>query len=154
MKKKTNSDENGIAKLAADEQTPPEKKDVVAPAETDAKPEVKPDDKPAVKPEEKKPEEKPVAVAPAPEPEAPPKPQLSREEFAEIADKFGDAIASKVMRDGGDYGSAMATAFDAMKVENEKLRAKVAELNGQPTNGTPVAMTNAATKETLFKTGK
>ena len=154
MKKKTNSDENGIAKLAADEQTPPEKKDVVAPAETDAKPEVKPDDKPAVKPEEKKPEEKPVAVAPAPEPEASPKPQLSREEFAEIADKFGDAIASKVMRDGGDYGSAMATAFDAIKVENEKLRAKVAELNGQPTNGTPVAMTSVATKETLFKTGK
>ena len=163
MKKKTNSDENGITKLAVGEPTPPEEKDVTAPAETVARPDEKPDDKPAVKPDEKKednPDDKPAAVAPdapTPEPskpEADQKPQLSREEFAEIANKFGDVIASKVMRDGGDYSTAMAVAYDATKAENETLRAKLAEATGQPSNGKPVTMTKVAEKATLFKTGK
>ena len=159
MKKKTNSDENGAVKLTGDELTPPENKDVIAPAEPVAKPEDKPEDKPEEKKDEK-PDDKPGAVAPdAPipeplKPEATPKPQLSREEFTNIADKFGDAVASKVMRDGGDFSTAMAMAFAATKVENEKLRTKVAELTGQPTNGTPVAMTSATDKVQLFKTGK
>lgn len=79
---------------------------------------------------------------------------LTREEFSRIADKFGDAVAAKVMRDGGDYNTAMELAFDALKNENETLRAKVAELIKQPANGTPVAMTSAQPKATLFKTGK
>ena len=79
---------------------------------------------------------------------------LSREEFSRIADKFGDAVAAKVMRDGGDYNTAMELAFDALKKETETLRAKVAELTKQPVNGTPVAMTSAQAKTTLFKTGK
>ena len=107
-----------------------------------------------------------VSVEPAPAVEAKPpevevdKPvasevkALSREEFSRIADKFGDAIASKVMREGGDYSTAMALAFDATKTENETLRAKVAELNGQPTNGTPVAMTSAKGPAKLFNSGK
>lgn len=153
MSKQTNSEKIGAAKLAEDEDTPPEKKDVPAPAEPVAKPEDKP---PAVAVEPTKPEAvKPEPEKPEPDkPEAPEKPQLSREEFARIADKFGDAIASKVMREGGDYSTAMALAFDATKTENETLRAKVAELNGQPTNGTPVAMTSAKGPATLFKTGK
>ena len=148
MKKLTNSEQNGEAAPVVDEVTPPEEKKVVAPAETVAKPEEKP---PAVADEPKKPEEKPPEE---PKPEDPPKPQLSRKEFAAIADKFGDAVASKVMRDGGDFSTAMALAFDATTAENEKLTAKIAELNGQPTNGTPIAMKDAKGAPTLFKTKK
>lgn len=115
-------------------------------------------------------EVKPVEVAPAAvepaaveakppevkvdEPAAPEVKSLTREEFSRIADKFGDAVASKVMRDGGDYNAAMELAFDANKKENETLRSKVAELTKQPANGTPVAMTSVQPKATLFKTGK
>ena len=148
MKKLTNSEQNGEAVPVVDETTPPEEKKVPAPAETVAKPDDKP---PAVADEPKKPEEKPPEE---PKPEDPPKPQLSRKEFAAIADKFGDAVASKVMRDGGDFSTAMALAFDATTAENEKLTAKIAELNGQPTNGTPIAMKDAKGPATLFKTGK
>ncbi|MFA5423466.1 MAG: hypothetical protein WC374_06365 [Phycisphaerae bacterium] len=88
------------------------------------------------------------------EPAAPEVKSLSREEFARIADKFGDAIAAKVMRDGGDFSTAMELAFDATKKENETLHAKVMELSKQPTTGTPVAMTSVQPKATLFKTGK
>jgi len=159
MKKKTNSDENGIAKLADGEDTPPEDKEVTAPAEPGAKPE----DKPAAdvvepskpesdKPEDKKPEdEKPEAD----KPEAPEKPQLSREEFTRIADKFGDAVAAKVMRDGGDFSTAMQLAFDSSQVENEKLHKEVEKLNGKPSTGTPVTMTSEnKAPVSLFKTGK
>jgi len=45
-------------------------------------------------------------------------------------------------------------AFDAAQKENEALRAKIAELNGQPTNGTPIAMKDAKGAPTLFKTKK
>ena len=143
MKKLTNSEQNGEAVPVVDEVTPPEEKKVPAPAEPVAKPDDKP---PAVADEPKKPEEKP--------PEEPPKPQLSRKEFTAIADKFGDAVASKVMREGGDFSTAMAMAFDAAKAENEKLNAKIAELNGQPTNGTPIAMKAAKGPAKLFNTGK
>jgi len=148
MKKLTNSEQNGEAVPVVDEATPPEEKKVPAPAEPVAKPEDKP---PAVADEPPKPD----AVKPEPDkPEAPEKPQLSRKEFTAIADKFGDAVASKVMRDGGDFSTAMALAFDATTAENEKLTAKIAELNGQPTNGTPIAMKDAKGPATLFNTKK
>jgi len=143
MKEQTNSEKTGVAQEAADKKTPLEKNNIPAPAESVAKPE----DKPAAvadglsKPELQK-------------QDAPQKPQLTREEFSRIADKFGDAVASKVMRDGGDYNTAMELAFDALKKENETIRAQIAELNKQPVNGTPVAMTSAQPKATLFKTGK
>ena len=149
MKKLTNSEQNGEAVPVVDETTPPEEKKVPAPAETVAKP----DDKPAAvapdppKPEAVKPDE-PV------KPEAPEKPQLSREEFSRIAEKFGDAIASKVMREGGNFSAAMELAFDATQKENEKLAAKIAELNQQPTNGKPIVMKDAKGPATLFKTKK
>jgi len=144
MKKQTNSEQLGDAKPAADEATPPEEKKVPAPAETVAEPVVEPAAV-AVEP--------PKVVEPD-KPEDPPVPQLSRKEFTAIADKFGDAVASKVMRDGGDFSTAMAMAFDAAKAENEKLNAKIAELNGQPTNGTPIAMKAAKGPAKLFNTGK
>lgn len=92
--------------------------------------------------------------AKASEPAAPETKALSRDEFARIADKFGDAIAAKVMRDGGNYNTAMELAFEAAKTENEMLRSKVAELSKQPANGTPVAMTSAKGPVKLFNTGK
>ena len=149
MKKLTNSEQNGEAAPVVDEVTPPEEKKVPAPAEPVAKPDDKP---PAVADEPPKPEAvEPVKPEPV-KPEDPPKPQLSRDEFTAIADKFGDAVASKVMRDGGDFSTAMALAFDATTAENVKLNAKIAELNGQPTNGTPIAMKDAKGPATLFNT--
>jgi len=153
MKKLTNSEQLGEPAPVVDKTTPPEEKKVIAPAEPDAKPPVEPE---AVAPV---PPEPAPAPAPAPEPkkpDEPPKPQLSREDFTKIADKFGDAVASKVMRDGGDFSTAMAMAFDVAQTENEKLRAKLAELNQQPSNGTPVAMTSVPAKDKgkLFHTGK
>jgi len=157
MKKLTNSEQLGEPAPVVDETTPPEEKKVIAPAEPDAKP----DDKPVavapepLKPDVAKPEPEPKEPEPK-KPDEPPKPQLSREEFTQIADKFGDVIASKVMRDGGDFSTAMAMAFDVAQTENEKLRAKLAELNQQPTNGTPVEMTSVPAKDKgkLFNTGK
>lgn len=87
-------------------------------------------------------------------PQAPEVKVLSREEFSRIADKFGDAVASKVMRQGGDYSTAMELAFDALSEENKTLRSQVAEFSKQPTNGKPVAMTSANSPAKLFKTGK
>jgi hypothetical protein len=88
------------------------------------------------------------------EPAAPEVKVLSREEFARIADKFGDAIAARIMRDGGDYNTALELAFDATKEEIKTLRAQNAELCKQPANGTPVAMTSAKAPAKLFNTGK
>lgn len=101
----------------------------------------------------------PAVEAPQPEasPSQPAEPEaksLTREEFARIADKFGDAIAAKVMRNGGDYGTAMELAFEESKKEIETLRAKIAELGEQSPSGRPVAVVAAKAKPKLFNTGK
>lgn len=98
--------------------------------------------------------EAPQPEAAASQPEEPEAKSLTREEFARIADKFGDAIAAKVMRDGGDYGTAMELAFEESKKEIETLRAKIAELREQTTSGRPVAMTATKAVPKLFNTGK
>ena len=98
-------------------------------------------------------EAKPPEAA-ASQPEEPEAKSLTREEFARIADKFGDAIAAKVMRDGGDYGTAMELAFEESKKEIETLRAKIAELGEQSPSGRPVAVVAAKAKPKLFNTGK
>jgi len=110
----------------------------------------------------------PVEVAPAveapaaaevetpDEPEATPAPALSREEFARIADEFGDTIAARIMRDGGDYQTALKLAYDAAKTENTTLRAEVAETKQQAI-GQPVRVVAApkdGKKASLFNTGK
>ena len=92
--------------------------------------------------------------AAASQPEEPEAKTLTREEFARIADKFGDAIAAKVMREGGDYGTAMELAFEESKKEIETLRAKIAEMSEQTTSGRPVAVVAAKAKPKLFNTGK
>jgi len=59
------------------------------------------------------------------------------------------------MRDGGDFSTATAMAYDAARTENEALHKKVEELTGQPSTGTPVVMTSAkGTPAPMFKTGK
>lgn len=81
------------------------------------------------------------------------KTELSRDEFVRIADKFGSEIAVKVVRDGGDYVSAMEMAYQSKCEENEKLVKELAVKN-ERTNGTPVVMTDAKPKSGLFKTEK
>ncbi|HUU94557.1 MAG TPA: hypothetical protein VM487_02370, partial [Phycisphaerae bacterium] len=96
------------------------------------------------------------ATAETEEQEATPAPALSREEFAKIADQFGADIAVKVMRDGGDYESAMKLAYDAAKEENAQLRTELTEAKRQ-TNGKPVRVVAAPAdgkKTSLFNTGK
>ena len=73
---------------------------------------------------------------------------LSREEFARIADKFGDSVAAKVMREGGDYNTALELSHDALKEENEKLRAASGSV------GTPAKVVEEKEKKALFATGK
>jgi len=90
------------------------------------------------------------------EAEAAPVLALSREEFARIADEFGDSIAARIMRDGGDYQTALKLAYDAAKDENTTLRAEVAE-NKALATGTPVRVSAAPAngkKSSLFNTGK
>ena len=98
-----------------------------------------------------------VEAAPAkveavkPEAKAEEKPQLSRDEFAKIAQEFGNDIAVKTALEGGDYGTALKAAYDALKAEVAQLRATVAAGNG----GTPAKVVAAPKNEgKLFKTGK
>ena len=72
---------------------------------------------------------------------------LSREEFAQIADEFGDAVAAQVMREGGDYFTALQISHDSLKVENEQLRASVGK-------GQPAKVVVAKEKKPLFSTGQ
>jgi hypothetical protein len=99
--------------------------------------------------EAKPPEAQPEAV-----PAAEAKPALSREEFARIADRFGNDIAAQIMRDGGDYSAALALYAEAMEAENKKLRERVAEQDSIAHGGVPVPVTEAKPKARLFNTGK
>jgi hypothetical protein len=60
---------------------------------------------------------KPVPVAPDP-----------REEFRRIKAAFGAEIAAEVFESGGGYVEAQALAYEKTKVENESLRARLAEV--------------------------
>lgn len=95
------------------------------------------------KQEEKKPEDKPEEEE-----------QFSRAEFCRIADAFGNDIAAKTVRDGGDYVTAQADAFSATKKQNDELLAKLAELEHGKMGGTPAAVTAAKKPAKLFKTEK
>jgi hypothetical protein len=82
--------------------------------------------------------------------------ELSRAEFAKIADEFGDEVASKVMRDGGDYHTAMKLAYDVVKIERDELAEKLSASTSQAV-GTALKSVDApknGKKESLFKTGK
>jgi hypothetical protein len=95
------------------------------------------------------------------EPEKPtePKPELSREEFTRIADKFGNDVAAQTMKDGGNYASALELAFENAAKERDALAAKLSQ-SGQ--NGKPVPVVEAVELDEngkpkdgkLFHTGK
>jgi hypothetical protein len=72
---------------------------------------------------------------------------MTREEFASIADRFGDTIAAQVMREGGDYYTALELENETLKAENETLRASTV-------SGRPAAVVVAKPKAQIFKTGK
>ena len=104
----------------------------------------------AAKPEGATPVEAPVeALA-----QEPAEGDLSREEFTKIADEFGAEIAVKTVRDGGDYSTALKAFADGLKGENEKQAARIKELEAELSKETPVTVTEAKTKKSVFKSGK
>lgn len=124
----------------------------VKPVAVEAKPVEAEGVKPVEAVEAKASEEAPVEVKPV----ETPKPELSREEFVKIADEFGDSVAVKIVRQGGDYQTAQKIAFDAMKEENKRLQGEVAE-SKKLSSGQPVKVVAAPAdgkKGGLFKTGK
>lgn len=80
---------------------------------------------------------------------------LSREDFARIADEFGDTIAAKIMREGGDYNVALKLHCDSLTETNTKLQDKLTELEGAQGHGKP-AKVIAKEKDTkrVFNTEK
>lgn len=82
---------------------------------------------------------------------------LSREEFGRIADKFGDKIAARIMREGGDFAKAAVLAFDEVSAECKRLQGEVARLSSGAT-ADPVKVVPAPAdgkdKSKLFNTGR
>lgn len=77
---------------------------------------------------------------------------IGRDELAQIADEFGADIAIRMVKEGGDYATALRAAYDALLVEVKQLREASAE---SLSVGMPVAARHAeAEKKSLFQTGK
>ena len=96
--------------------------------------------------------EAPAPVAAVPEPEK--KPELSREEFLKIVDEFGADTAAQVVKDGGDYNTALKLAYSKEKTARLALESKCAEMSATKA-GTPAPVADATkTQSSLFKTGK
>jgi outer membrane biosynthesis protein TonB len=118
--------------------------------------------------EEKKPEEATATEAQAVEEvptvetveekkeEEPIMPELSREEFTRIADRFGNDIAVRCMREGKDFSTALTWHVEALETENKSLKEKVSVLSAtSSTTGKPVAMCATVKPQAkLFNTGK
>jgi hypothetical protein len=112
-------------------------------------------------------EEKPAEAAPVEKPaeaveaaqtegeaqEPAPAKELTREEFTKIADEFGAEIAVQTVRDGGDYSTALRLHADALKSENNALRAELAAAKESST-GQPAKVVEAKKPVRLFNTGK
>lgn len=106
-----------------------------------------------VKPEEAK-KEKEATPPPVGEPEQP-KAELSRDEFTRIADRFGNDIAVRCMREGANFETALSWHVEAIEKENAELKKQVSEFTGTKTTGKAVAMTaTPKPKAKLFNTGK
>lgn len=105
-----------------------------------------------VKPEEaKKEEEQPKPEGDTEQPKA----ELSREEFTRIADKFGNDIAVRCMREGANYETALAWHVEAIEKENAELKKQVSNFTTAPTAGKAVPMVGAKSAPAkLFNTGK
>jgi len=127
---------------------------------TDKPEEVKPIEE--VKPEEMKPvEEVPAEVVPTVEAVSveteeekkkdEQKPvMLSRDEFSRIADRFGNDIAVRAMRDGASFETALSWHVESIEAKNAELEKQVSELsNAQTTTGKAVKMTAPTNKLTL-----
>jgi hypothetical protein len=80
--------------------------------------------------------------------------ELSRDEFIEIAEQFGDEIAVKVLKDGGDFDDAMLAYCDMLKTENEGLKKKMSELEISESGGQAHKVVAEKGSARLFKTGK
>ena len=92
-------------------------------------------------------------VVPEPEVEQP-KPELSRADFLQIVDEFGAEIAAQIVKDGGDYVSALKLAH-AKRGERIAALEKECSTHKATRAGAPVPVENApATKKSLFNTGK
>lgn len=77
--------------------------------------------------------------------------ELSREEFSLIADKFGNDIAVRCMREGKGYDTAFAWHAEALECENEELKKQLSEFTkSNGTTGKPVAMSAQVKKQTLL----
>lgn len=81
--------------------------------------------------------------------------ELSREEFTRIADRFGNDIAVRCMREGGTFETALAWHVEAIEKENAELKKQVSSFTTAPSAGKAVPMVGAkAQPAKLFNTGK
>ena len=79
--------------------------------------------------------------------------ELSREEYLRIANEFGADVALETVKTGGDYNSAILSAYNAEKSGNVELRTQIEKLSAD-SNGTPAPVVVEKETKSLFKTGK
>jgi len=80
--------------------------------------------------------------------------EFSAAEFTKIVDEFGAEVAAETVKAGGDYSSALKLHADSLKAENDKLTARVTELEAGST-GTPAVVGGVVKKSvSLFKSTK
>ena len=78
------------------------------------------------------------------------KTELSREEYLRIADEFGADVALETVKAGGDYNSALLSAYNAEKSGNVELRSQIEKLSANST-GKPAPVAVEVKKKSLFK---
>jgi hypothetical protein len=78
-------------------------------------------------------------------------PDLSRDEFIKIADKYGDDIAVKCVRTGGSFATATDMYLVKLESENKTLRSK-ADAQVVQSGGTPAAVVAVQKPVALFNT--
>ncbi len=77
--------------------------------------------------------------------------ELSREEFSRIADRFGNEIAVRAMRECANFETALTWHVEAIEAKNAELQKQVSELsNSQTSTGKAVRMTAPTNKVTLL----
>lgn len=98
--------------------------------------------------------EEEAAEQPAEEPEAEPeaqeepKAELSRTDFLAMVDEFGADVATDVVRQGGDYVTALKLALNKAQDENTHLQEQVQNLS-QRKGGEPAPVFDGKPKTTL-----
>jgi len=76
--------------------------------------------------------------------------ELSKDEFLKIADEFGADVALETVKAGGDYNSALLSAYNAEKSGNVELRSQIEKLSANST-GKPAPVAVEVKKKSLFK---